>query len=205
MPSPRSSVEGIKIMLLPLEPDLWRTQPMKPSRLVGTAAVTLFLLGMLGCATTAPVDSGDKGTSNQQTGGQGASPDTAKASGCNAALPEDQRPFSSKLVTVPIPDRAVYGDGSKLEFTTSLGADLSPMYEIWKFIDNVPVAYTGGAWEDAGGGRYTTALNVFDEDLDGQEGLIKVTAIPDGVTFDGERYNGDVVVLGIYCITFAVK
>ena len=71
--------------------------------------------------------------------------------------------------------------------------------------DGVPTSYTGGSWNDLGDGRYGIDLLVFDSDLDGQPGLMEVTAMPEGATFDGERYDGDVVVLGIYCITYAVE
>lgn len=167
-------------------------------------ALTLVLL-LGGCAPAAPPAEGDGGAPNS-VGGDGAVEGAGGATGaCAGDLDEDLVPFSSDLVTEPIPDHAVYGDGSEIAFTTSLGAGLFPSFELLKFVDGIPTSYTAGNWEDAGDGRYTTALSVFDSDLDGQEGLVKVTAFPEGVTFDGERYEGDQVVLGIYCITYAVE
>lgn len=169
-------------------------------------AASLVVLSVLlaGCAPgAAPAGSGEGSASGDQSTASGS--DSAPEGGdCAGDLDADLKPFSSDLVTEPIPDHAVYGDGSEISFTTSLGAGLTPGYELLKFVEGTPTSYTGGFWEDAGDGRYTLNLNVFDSDLDGKEGLIEVTAFPDGVTFDGERYEGENVVLGIYCVVYAV-
>ncbi|MFT4260475.1 lipoprotein [Microbacterium sp.] len=177
------------------------------------ASVVVLAAMLSGCAQSAPTDTGagTGGTTGgaeqagESSAGGAAETDGGGAGGCAGDLDDDLKPFSSDLVTEPIPDHAVYGDGSEISFTTSLGAGLTPAYELLKFVDGTPTFYTGGFWDDAGDGRYTLALNVFDSDLDGQEGLIEVTAIPDGVTFEDERYEGENVVLGIYCVTFAVE
>lgn len=157
-----------------------------------------------GCAPTAPEDiapSDDQATEQTETDTGG----TDTAGGCPTPKEADLQPFSSALVTEPIPEGATYGDGSEISFTTSLGEGLYPSYQLLHFVGDVLTANTGGNWDDAGGGKYTNNLLVFDSELDGQPGYIEVTAIPDGVTFDGERYEGDSVVLGIYCITYAVE
>ncbi|MGX5682456.1 hypothetical protein [Schumannella luteola] len=162
----------------------------------------LVSLTIAGCATT-PASSG---SGSKPGGATDPAPNgTATASCESPGIPDDLKPFSSALVTEPIPEGAAYGDGSEIAFTTSLGAGLNPTYELLQFVDGVPTSNTGGIWDDAGDGRYTNNLLVFDSELDGQAGLIEVTAIPDGVAFDGERYDGDTLVLGIYCITYAVE
>lgn len=175
------------------------------------ASVIILSVLLAGCAPGAAPAGGGEGSAS---GDQSTAADTdsaaetesvAEGGDCAGDLDADLKPFSSELVTEPIPDHAVYGDGSEISFTTSLGAGLSPGYELLKFVDGTPTSYTGGFWDDAGDGRYTLNLNVFDSDLDGQEGLIEVTAFPEGVTFDGERYEGENVVLGIYCVTYAVS
>lgn len=175
---------------------------MRHSKSVGALALLLLLL-LTGCTQAAPpAEDGGSAPSTVEGDGEG---DGAATGACAGDLDEDLKPFSSDLVTEPIPDHAVYGDGSEIAFTTSIGAGLYPTFELLKFVDGVPADYSAGNWEDAGDGRYTTALSVFDSDLDGQEGLVKVMAFPEGVTFDGEKYEGDQVVLGIYCITYAVE
>ena len=173
---------------------------------VSTAAVLALVFACLaGCAPTAPDDvapSDQGGTEQTETGTDDGGNTTAGR--CPTPTEADLQPFSSDLVTEPIPDGAVYGDGSEISFTTSLGEGLYPGFELLHFVGDALTTGTAGNWEDAGGGKYTTNLNVFDSDLDGQPGYIEVSAIPDGVTFDGERYDGDNVILGIYCITYAV-
>jgi hypothetical protein len=178
------------------------------------AVVTLLaavLVSLTGCAPTSP---GDTSPPNQSsTDGATTEPsetdsdagESSTAGGCPVPKEADLQPFSSDLVTEPIPDGAVYGDGSELRFTTSLGAGLYPNYELLYFVGDVLTTSSSGNWDDAGGGTYTANFSVFDSDLDGQPGYIEVSAIPDGVTFDGERYDGDIVILGIYCITYAVE
>ncbi|PRB09974.1 MULTISPECIES: hypothetical protein [unclassified Microbacterium] len=168
------------------------------------AAVLVLAVLLAGCASGAAPAGGGEGSASGAQSVESGGDDAAVGGDCAGDLDADLKPFSSDLVTEPIPDHAVYGDGSEISFTTSLGADLAPGYELLKFVDGTPTSYTGGFWEDAGDGRYTLNLNVFDSDLDGKEGLIEVTAFPEGVTFDGERYEGDNVVLGIYCVTYAV-
>ena len=172
---------------------------------VSTVAIlAAVLVGLAGCAPTAPDDGApsDQGVTEQtETDGS----DASSAGGCPLPKEADLQPFSSDLVTEPIPEGAVYGDGSEISFTTSLGEGLYPGFELLYFVGDVLTTSKAGNWDDAGGGKYTSNLNVFDSDLDGQPGYIEVTAIPDGVTFDGERYDGDTVILGIYCITYAVE
>lgn len=160
-----------------------------------------LVLAIAGCTAAPPAT--DDVPPAATDDGAGTGPTTAACDGPD--VPDDLKPFSSALVTEPIPSGATYGDGSEISFTTSLGEGLYPMYELLEFVDGVPTSSTGGTWNDVGGGRYTNDLLVFDSDLDGQPGLIEVTAIPEGATFDGERYEGDTVVLGIYCITYAVE
>jgi hypothetical protein len=162
-----------------------------------------LLLALAGCTTAAPsTDEAPPATTDEGSTDEGSA---TTASCDDPGVPDDLKPFSSDLVTEPIPSGATYGDGSEIAFTTSLGEGLYPSYELLEFIEGVPTANTGGNWNDAGGGRYTNDLLVFGSELDGQPGLIEVTVIPDGVTFDGERYDGDTVILGIYCITYAVE
>lgn len=175
------------------------------SKIFGVAVLSLVLAGLAGCAPATPDDVAPSDqTATEQTGTDGGG-EAATGGGCPTPKEADLQPFSSDLVTVPIPDGAVYGDGSELTFTTSLGEGIYPSYELLYFVGDVLTSKTGGNWDDAGGGKYTNNFAVYDSDLDGQPGYIEVTAIPGDVTFDGERYDGDSVVLGIYCITYAVE
>jgi len=175
------------------------------------AVLAAVLVSLTGCAPTTPADTPppDQSTTDQpateQSETDSDASESSTAGGCPVPKEADLQPFSSDLVTEPIPDGAVYGDGSELSFTTSLGEGLYPSYELLYFVDDALTVNTGGNWEDAGGGTYTNNLNVFDSDLDGQPGYIEVSAFPEGVTFDGERYDGDELILGIYCITYAVQ
>ena len=176
------------------------------SRICTVAVLSTALIGLAACAPTTPDDLAPSDQTQSDTGDtSGESSGDATAGGCPLPKEPDLQPFSSDLVTEPIPDGAVYGDGSEISFTTSLGEGLYPGFELLYFVGDVLTTNTAGNWEDAGGGKYTTNLNVFDSDLNGQPGYVEVTAFPEGVTFDGERYDGDNVVLGIYCITYAVE
>ena len=174
------------------------------SRVSTVAILAAVLVGLAGCAPTTQDDvaPSDQGVTEQT---ETDSSDAPSAGGCPTPAEADLQPFSSDLVTEPIPEGAVYGDGSEISFTTSLGEGLYPGFELLYFVGDALTTSTAGNWEDAGGGKYTTNLNVFNSDLDGQPGYVEVTAFPEGVTFDGERYEGDELVLGIYCITYAVE
>lgn len=180
--------------------------PNTACRVSVIAVLAAALVGLVGCTPTTPADTSppDQPATDQSETNSDAG-NSSTAGGCPLPQEADLQPFSSDLVTEPIPDGAVYGDGSELSFTTSLGEGLYPSYALLYFVGDALTVNTGGNWEDAGGGKYTTNLSVFDSDLDGKPGYIEVSAIPDGVTLDGERYDGDSVILGIYCITYAVE
>ncbi|MGV8883588.1 MAG: hypothetical protein ACOH19_15690 [Rhodoglobus sp.] len=176
------------------------------STISSVAILAVVLAGLVGCSQTGSDDAAPSDQSTMEQSDAGSDDDgSSSAGGCPVPKEADLQPFSSDLVTEPIPDGAVYGDGSELSFTTSLGEGLYPSYELLYFVDDALTVNTGGNWEDTGGGTYTNNLNVFDSDLDGQPGYIEVSAFPEGVTFDGERYDGDELILGIYCITYAVQ
>lgn len=161
--------------------------------LIATASVAL----LAACATGAPSGDGDGGT----TGGTGG----GTAAGCEVfdAYPEAV-PFQSDLIASAPASGAVWGDGTPFTIQLSdeaIAADLLPQIDFLTVVNGGLQLATSQIFDDNGDGSYTNQNNVFDETLDGQPGIAQVNTITDA-SFDGEKYDGNLLVLGNYCITF---
>ena len=86
---------------------------------------------------------------------------------------------------------------------SAIAAGILPQVEFLSNVNGGVQVASGQVFDDLGDGAFSNNLNLFDSQFDGQPGIAQVTALTD-VTFDGEAYDGDKVMLGNYCITLEV-
>ncbi|CAN5368811.1 hypothetical protein BH11ACT3_BH11ACT3_10170 [soil metagenome] len=170
---------------------------LRRSLLILPALASIALLAA--CGTTGAGTGGSGGGSDGgSSGGDGGS----SAAGCDS-YDTEYAPFTSPLVLSAPESGATFGDGSALVF--ELDPSLSEEVPQAALLDNV----IGGSVRDAGpafltedpDNTFTSTDNVFDSDLDGSSGIVRLTMITD-VDYDGAVRNGSEVILGQYCITY---
>ena len=160
--------------------------------LLATASITV-----LAACTTGPTTGGDTGGGD--TGGDGGT-----ASGDCSDFGEEYAPFSGDLIASQ--SGAVWGDGSSFDVQLSqeaIDAGILPLVDFLSNVNGGVQVASSQVFDDRGDGAFSNNLNLFDSQFDGQPGIAQVTAITD-VTFDGEKYDGDTLMLGNYCITLEV-
>lgn len=99
----------------------------------------------------------------------------------------------------------VWGDGSPLTIGYDGFVEGQLGYQISYVQDNgavIPV--TGGFFPEPVGTTFTSSDPYFDSTSDGYYGIVEVD-LTSNVTFDGEKYTGDHVVLGDYCVILATS
>lgn len=158
---------------------------------LASAAAGLALLA--GCTGAADPADGSGGTG----GG-------ADSGGCAAFAGTDSAPFRSDQVLSAPDAGATYGDGSAITFELDPAlADEVPQLTFYDI-------FTGGV-RDAGpavlteepDNTFTADLDIVNSDLDGEPGIAELFIISD-VDYGDARRNGDKLVLGNFCLTYAV-
>lgn len=157
-------------------------------------AIALLAACSTGGAVTDGGDAGGGGTDGGGTSGGGDCADFGA----------EYAPFTSDLIASQ--SGSVWGDGSAFEIQLSdeaIAADLLPTVEFLSNVNGGVQVASGQIFDDLGDGAFSNSLNLFDSQFDGQPGIARVIALAD-LTFDGEQYDGDKLILGNYCITLEV-
>lgn len=165
-----------------------------------TARLLLVLpvIALLAACTTG-------GSTTGESGGGGSTGDGGSASGCDTFTGTEVEPFSSPLVLSAPESGATYGDGSTLTF--ELDPSLTDEVPQISFFDNVisgSIRDTSSGIFEEDGNTVSISLNIFDGDLDGQPGIAEVFLITP-TDYEGGVRSGDKLILGEYCITYAVE
>ena len=171
---------------------------MTPASFRTTTLIVLATLALLaGCAPTAPTPSGGGGDDEGGTG--------AAAGGCDAVTTEGWDLMVDPALSTHPENGATFGDGSTLEFTyDEFDPERSPTfgYELGYIQDDGAVIPMGGAFFDNDdAGNFSTSNNVFDSNAFGRYGFMSVNLTQD-VSFDGNAYDGENIVLGVFCLKF---
>lgn len=162
--------------------------------------LVLPAIALLAACTTGPTGGGDDGGGD--TGGDGGG--TAAAGGC-ADFGDEYAEFSSDLVASQ--SGTTWGDGSAFDIQLSddaIAAGILPTVDFLSNVNGGVQVASSQVFDDLGDGKFSNSLNLFDSQFDGQPGIAQVQAITD-VSFDGETYSGDTLILGNYCITLEVE
>jgi hypothetical protein len=142
-------------------------------------------------------DTGSGGDTGSGDGG------TTNAGDCSE-FGEEFAPFSSDLIASQSGD--VWGDGSAFAVQLSdeaIAAGVLPLVDFLSVVNGGPQIASSQVFDDLGDGSFSNNLNLFDSQFDGQPGIAQVSTITDA-TFDGEKYDGDTLILGNYCVTLEV-
>jgi hypothetical protein len=163
-----------------------------------TARLLLVLpvIALLAACTTGGATGG--GDTGGDTGGGSA------ATGDCSDFGEEYAPFTSDLIASQ--SGSTWGDGSEFAIQLSddaVAAGILPQVEFLSNVNGGVQTAASQVFDDLGDGAFSNSLNLFDSQFDGQPGIAQVIAITD-VTFDGEQYDGNTLILGNYCITLEV-
>jgi len=162
-----------------------------------TARLLLVLpvIALLAACTTGGATGGDTGTDGGDTAANGDCSDFG----------EEYAPFSGDLIASQ--SGTTWGDGSAFAIQLSddaIAAGILPQVEFLSNVNGGVQTASNQIFDDLGDGAFSNSLNLFDSQFDSQPGIAQVFAISD-VTFDGEKYDGDTLFLGNYCITLEVE
>ncbi len=177
-------------------------------RLLAPALLAMALLSACGPTGGGTGDGGGSGGDSaggdtSADGGTDGGDDTAGGADCSAFTGE-YAPFTTAAVLEAPAEGAVWGDGSPYSFTVTpeAAADVPQLSFLGLVGDSVVDASSAFLEEKDGNVYDASGSNLFASDFDGQPGLARLTVISDA-TFDGAKYDGDTVILGQYCVTFA--
>ncbi|MEO8262708.1 MAG: hypothetical protein ABI566_09075 [Pseudolysinimonas sp.] len=167
-----------------------------------TARLLLVLpvIALLAACTTGGGGGGDTGGGGDSGGGDGGT-----AAGDCSDFGAEYAPFTSDLIASQ--SGSTWGDGSEFAIQLSdsaIAADILPQVEFLSNVNGGVQTASSQILDDLGDGAYSNSLNLFDSQFDGQPGIARVFAIDDSA-LDGERYDGDSLLLGDYCITLEVE
>ena len=165
---------------------------LRTSSILALAALAL----LAGCAPTAPSPSG--GSDPGDTGG-------GAAAGCDNATTAGWELTVDPALSAHPENGATFGDGSTLEFTyDEFDPERSPTfgYDLGYIQDDGAVIPIGGAFFDNDeAGNFSTSNNVFDSNAFGRYGFMSVSITQDA-SFDGDAYDAENIVLGVFCVKF---
>lgn len=152
------------------------------------------------CAPTGGTTGGGDTGGGDTSGGGGSS-----AAGDCSDFGDEYAPFTSDLIASQ--SGAVWGDGSEFAIQLSdaaIAAGILPQVEFLSNVNGGVQTASSQILDDLGDGAYSNSLNLFDSQFDGQPGIARVFAIDDQA-LPGERYDGDSLLLGDYCIALEVE
>lgn len=167
-----------------------------------TARLLLVLpaIALLAACSTGVPGSPDTSNGGGSTDGGGGS----SASGDCSDFGAEYAPFSSDLVASQ--SGSTWGDGSTFSVQLSddaIAAGVLPTVDFLSNVNGGVQVASGQVFTDDGDGAFSNNLNLFDSQFADQPGIAQVIAITDA-SFDGEKYDGDKLVLGNYCVTLKV-
>lgn len=180
-------------------------------RLLAPALLAIALLSACGPTSGGTGDSGVSGGDSAGTdtsadsGSDGGGGGDAAAGGADcSAFTGEYAPFTTAAVLEAPAEGAVWGDGSPYSFTVTpeAAADVPQLSFLGLVGDSVVDASSAFLEEKDGNVYDASESSLFATDFDGQPGIARLTIISD-LTFDGAKYDGDTVILGQYCVTFA--
>jgi hypothetical protein len=144
-------------------------------------------------------------TGGGDTGGGDSSGGDSSASGDCSAFGDEYAPFTSDLIASQ--SGTTWGDGSEFAIQLSddaIAAGILPQVEFLSNVNGGVQTASSQIFDEVGDGAYSNSLNLFDSQFDGQPGIARVFAIDDQA-LPGERYDGDSLLLGDYCIALEVE
>jgi len=173
---------------------------MTAATLRTSSFIVLATLALLsGCAPTAPAP-GSGGGGGDGDGAEGG------ASGCDGATSAGWEPMVDPALSTHPENGATFGDGSTVEFTyDEFEPERSPTfgYDLGYIQDDGAVIPMGGAFFDNDdAGNFSTSNSVFDSNAFGRYGFMSVSITQDA-SFDGDDYDAENIVLGVFCVKFA--